>query len=96
MNIDFDTIKRKYTKSYDKFIKDIAKVYNKKFTFCYCDIEEFFDENNIHIVSDWTNGMYFCEIKYPGTCYYGNDYDTRPESQSEAIYKAFEIMEASS
>jgi hypothetical protein len=102
MNIDFDIIKRKCPKSYDKFLTDIAKVYNKKFTFCYCDLERFFDENGIIIeigiiqeyktfYSDLYNHKF--ENIYSGWC--DKIWLSRDEAKEQAIYKAFGIMEAS-
>lgn len=66
MNIDFDLIKQKYPKAFDKFINYLIEIknlhgnlyfieniiynlLNDKNFICYCDLEKFFDNNNIII-----------------------------------------------
>lgn len=108
MNIDWNKIKNEYPESYNKY-KDWIQggmhyLTEKEITqgTCYCDLEKFFDDNEIKIC------ITYCEYCHTTTdqlkewgykihetrsYYYEEIYCTRKEAKEAAIYKAFEIME---
>ena len=68
---------------------------------CYCDIEKYFDDNEININiyfshNRWinTNIESFAEIKNErgNIIWITETYKTRREAKEQAIYKAFEIL----
>jgi hypothetical protein len=98
MNINWKLIKKKYLKSYEKFIGKVVKGLIK---ICYCDIEKFFDDNEIYIEIIYYNPyiikkdkMFFYRINFKN--YFirsSSDYKTRDKVKENAIIKVFEILE---
>jgi hypothetical protein len=104
----WEEIKTKYPKAYEHFIND-NNIFNQtleefdgnncKFNFndiCYCDLEKFFDANEIIIET-----MNICSEKWEWDisnydrwlAQSKNHFKTRDEAKLEAVKKAFEIME---
>ncbi len=66
-----------------------------KISFCFCDLEKFFDEQGIIILYKHRIGHFQIEIrnKNISLLWCSPLTETRQEAQEQAIYKAFEIME---
>jgi hypothetical protein len=65
---------------------------------CYCDLEKFFDDNNLIITYKYLGGWYWIYIEqsadWKGYLYSNvSGIKTRDEAKQQAIYKAFEILE---
>ena len=99
MNIDWNKIKEKYPKGYNKFINFYKKYFdykkgdslntlwikNKLNNICYCDLEKFFMSCNI---------LLFWRLKLVLQDKFQSDIIENYEKyQTKAIYNAFEILE---
>lgn len=108
MNLDWNKIKEKYPKVYLAFQKyrygtlkhivyNIPKKQYIKFETecCYCDIEKFFQENNIIITinyHDYDKNFYYIIYFKTSSFQAGHDIDIN-KVKEEAIYKAFKFLE---
>ena len=106
IDIDWEKINTNYKNSVKEFLIWLSKKYNNKFllemncipnenTICYCDLEEFFDDNGYRI-------YYTLDNRYDISKY--NEYDILEAIfisevidkliiKQQAIYKVFEILE---
>lgn len=103
MNIDWQEIKKKYPNIKEKF--DMYFDYEKlDCDYCYCDIEKFFDDNEIIILplyylsrnphdESWYDDWGFEIITKNGIKIRIMNLKSRNESKLEAVKKAFEILE---
>jgi hypothetical protein len=111
--IDYDKIKRKRPQAFDLFLKNNPEIrfednafwdYHNNIIFpCYCDFEQFFDEQKIIILyliwQDYKGAFKFYKIDIidKDDLTYLNAIKTKTfeikEAKEQAIYKAFEILE---
>ncbi len=104
INIDWELIRKEYPKTYNKLFlyKDLQRkdyLINKYYT-CYCDLEKFFDDNEIiiEIEAIWDKFTHFAryssEITSKNTKIVTSDnVENRDIAKKQAILKAFEMME---
>jgi hypothetical protein len=106
MNIDWQKIEKKHPRGCRKFIieyygDDFNEAWLKQ-NICYCDLENFFDDNGIIIDKYHTGYKYIFGIKnrnikgyagYIKNQYISKEFENYEERNKKAILKAFEILE---